>query len=262
MGSFNSRGQLDVLDGRIIVCQGKKRSGKSIMAGLFAMSYPGDLVVLDIAGDDGPTGKHVIDLSGTVDDIARRWPEERREGDARMVLRYVPDPGSPTFLDDMDAVVGLALHHGKVRGRCALLVHEMGVLAKVHQTRPHTRRALMHNRHHKLTMILCMPRSKVVDPLVLGQADLVYTFTLPNPDDRQRTAETIGWDPAELSEAVHGVPWHGYIRYDANEDAAEPPAGADPTVWEREHPDMRLVEYPPLPAEDVRRVQRWYADGR
>jgi len=45
-GSFNSSGQLEIGDGRIITCFGKKRSGKSVMGKLLLASYPGDKMVI------------------------------------------------------------------------------------------------------------------------------------------------------------------------------------------------------------------------
>ena len=249
-GSFDSRGRMEVRDGLIILTVGKKRSGKSVLARLLADSYPGDLMVLDVAGDDGPKGPDVITLHGTVDTLPTRWPEERRPEDGRrMVLRYVPDAGSPTWAEDMDHVVGMALQQGRrlrSRGRvgAALLIHEVGVVAPAGQTRPHMRRALMHNRHNGLTLIMCGPRPQTIDPLVLQQSDLVYVFELLNPSDRKRLAETIGWAPADFDEAVRDLGPHEYLRFDANEQK--------PEEGQR---DMRLVHFPALPA-DVLREQK------
>jgi hypothetical protein len=249
-GSFDDRGALDLADGRIILCVGKKRSGKSILAKLIFQSYPGDRVVIDVAGDDGPMGDGVINIYGNVDSLPRRWPESQRVDDKPMTLRHVPDPGSSTFREDMDAVVGLAMSHGKAqrdRGRlgCCLLVHEIGVLAPSNRTQPHTMRALMHNRHNALTLIMCGPRPQVVDPLVVQQADVIYTFELMNPADRKRLAESMGWHAADFDEAVHDLGRHEYLRYDANEMKPE----------SDEEDDLRLVHFPPLPEDVVRTVK-------
>jgi hypothetical protein len=248
-GSFDERGQLDLADGRIILCVGKKRSGKSILAKLIFASYPGDKVVIDVAGDDGPMGEGVVQIHGDVSSLPRRWPEAQRKDDQPMTLRYVPDAGSSTFREDMDAVVGLALSHGRRqrdRGKvgCCLLVHEIGVLAPANRTQPHTMRALVHNRHNALTLVLCGPRPQVVDPLVLQQADVVYTFELMNPTDRRRLAESMGWNPQDFDEAVHDLGKHEYLRYDSNE--LKPDGDED---------DLRLIHFPALPEDAVRSVR-------
>jgi hypothetical protein len=205
--------------------------------------------VLDIAGDDGPDGPDIIELHGDVETLPRRWPERMRDEGKPMTLRYVPDPGSPTQAEDMDAVVGLALAHGRNlkdrhKGGCALLIHEIGVLTPVHQTRPNMRRALMHNRHNGLTLIMCGPRPQVIDPLVVAQSDVIYTFELMNPDDRERLAKSMGWHPSDFAAAVEDLGPHEYLRFDANE--LKPKDG---------EPDRRLVHFPALPADVVRSVE-------
>jgi len=153
-------GNKDVFFG---IGDGLKRSGKSLLALSVFMAYPGDRIVLDIAGDDGPVGPDVITVQGTVvdGDLPGAWPEYLRKYDDRgrplpMTLRYVPDAGSPTFREDMDHIVGLAMAHGE----CCLLVHEAQVLAAANKTQKHTLRLLMHNRHGGATTALfCGPRA-------------------------------------------------------------------------------------------------------
>jgi hypothetical protein len=242
-GTFGPRGALDPSKGTIILCTGKKGSGKSKMGLLHFRGYPGDRVVIDVAGDDGPMGPDVIDLSGTVADLPSRWPEHLRKDDKRpMTLRYVPDAGSPTFLEDMDRITGLVMAHGD----CALLVHEIGRAAPAGQTPPHMRALLQHNRHRRVTAIFCGPRPQTIDPLVLGQADLVYVFETRVARDRQRIAETVGWNVRDFSDALDELGPHEYLRYDANE---APPAPGDK--------DLRLVHLDALPADVVAEVTRW-----
>lgn len=250
MTTFSEGGAIDPTRGIIASFFGKKRSGKSVMALWFFMNYPGDRIVLDIAKDDGPVGPDVVEIRGTIaeGDLPVRWPEWQRlhTRDGRplpMTLRYVPDPGSPTLLDDLDHMVGLAVAHGQ----CCLLVHEIGVLAQANRTRPHTRRLLMHNRHAGATTALfCGPRPQDIDTLVMQQSDLVYTFELMNVDDRKRIAQNIGWDTREFDRAVLELGPHEYLRFDANE--MKPQAGAD---------DLRLLHFPALPADVVDQVDRW-----
>lgn len=247
-GSFDANGAIDTTNSLIIVCLGKKRSGKSVMGLLLFRSFPGDKVVIDVAGDDGPVGEDVHELTGTVDDLPRRWPEHLREDGKPMTLRYAPDAGSPTFLEDIDAVVGLAYQHSSVEKPACLLVHEMGRVAESNRTPPHTMRVLQHGRHRRLTAIFCMPRPLTVNTLVLGQADLVYAFELPAPADRQRVADNIGWDPVSFTEGMQQLKPHEYLRFDANEPK---PDSDDP------EDDDRLLHMPALPADDVAAVLRW-----
>ncbi|HWB34592.1 MAG TPA: hypothetical protein VHA75_01060 [Rugosimonospora sp.] len=242
MSTFEKDGSIDPSAGRIISCFGRKGSGKSVMALAHFRAYPYDRIVIDPSGDDGPVGEDVHELKGDVSALPARWPEMHRVDEQPMTLRYVPDMGSSTALEDMDAVVGLAMHHG----RCALLVHEVGLIAPAGRTPPNMRRLLNANRHRQVTAIFCGPRPQTIDPLVLAQSDLVYTFDLANPNDRKRIAEEIGWNPREFDAGVHELAWHEYLLFDRNEDKPAPG-----------QVDLRLLHYPPLPREDVDDILRW-----
>lgn len=253
MGTFGPDGAIDPARGVIVFCAGKKGSGKSVMGLLFLKNYPLDRVVIDVAGDDGPIGPGVITIEGnaeTWNGVPPKWPEWLRKFDPRtgkrlpMTLRYAPDGGSPTFLDDVDLVVGMTLAH---KSPCALMIHEIGVVAPAGRTRPHMRRALMHNRHNSATtLILCGPRTQSLDALVLQQADLVYMFETKNLADRKRVAESIGWDVNEFHKAVLELGPHECLRYDDNE--------APPNDDEE---DYRLIHMAALPLETVNAVERW-----
>lgn len=251
-GSFDARGQIDWADGRILLCVGKKRSGKSVMGLVAFRSYPWDKIVVDVAHDDGPWGPDVIDLHGSCDEIPRRWPEHLRpDKGVPMILRYTPDPGSPTYLEDIDAVIGLALHHGKVSGHCMVLVHEGGAVAKSGRTPPHCRRLLMQNRHCNCSAIFCAPRMIGMDPLVGHQADLVYGFEMPGASDRRRLAEDIGWSEPEVADAIHDLGPHEYLRYDSNWPKPE----------HEDDEDYRLVHFPAIPADVVANTLKWARGG-
>jgi hypothetical protein len=243
VATIGDNGKIDPSKGSIISIFGRMRSGKSVMGLTLFRSSPGDRIVLDVAGDDGPEGEDILELEGQKDDLPAKWPEWRRDGDKPMTLRYVPDPGSPTYLEDMDAVVGLAL----ARGECCLLVHEVLELAPAGRTPPNTRRALGQGRHKgATTQIYCGPRTQGINPLVIAQSDLVYCFELKKADDRDVIADNIGWDKREYSELVVGLRPYEHLVYDQNVPAPEP--GAD---------DDRLAIYQPLPAAQVESTLRW-----
>lgn len=256
-GTFNAKGELEPSAAAIILCVGKKGSGKTIMTLLLAQSWPYDMVVIDVAGDDGPMprkrgeGTHDIHLiTGSVDELPREWPEHLRSDPPRpMILLYRPDAGSSTELEDMDAMVGLAYNHSSKERPCMLVVHEIGRAAPAGRTPPHMRRVLNHGRHAGITAAFAGPRSMTIDILVIAQADLVYTFELQSPADRKRVAENIGWAPADFDAAVHDLAAHEYLRFDARE--AKPEQDGDD--------DYRLVHYPALPEDVVAQVQRWAA---
>lgn len=241
MGTLNSRGEIDPSKGVVITCLGKKRSGKSKMALLWFESYPYDRVVIDINGTDGPH-QGVVELTGTADTLPMKWPEHLRDGDKRMTLRYHPDMGSATFAEDVDAVLGMAYRTGRV----CILVHEAGLVAKSSKTPPHMLRILQSNRHRQITALFCAPRPHTMNPLVVGQADLVYVFELPNRSDQEAVADAVGWERDDFALAVKELGQHEYLRADTNEN--RPTTEGDP--------DLRLVHCPALPAEVVTQLDR------
>jgi len=218
-------GQLDPHKAIQVAVVGKKGSGKTELAWLLFESYPFDRVLVDPNQDIQVDPETTEDLE---EPIPTRWPgqtvealDERRERRQRRTLRYVPDFGSPEYREELDRAVGLAYGHP----RTLLFVDEAHEAAPAGRTPPHMRRALRQGRHRHLSMILATPRPVTVDPLVLSQADWVYVFKLPNPNDRKRVAETIGWDPKSFDEAVFDLGPFEHLRYDAaRDDLAHMPA--------------------------------------
>lgn len=190
-----------------VVIIGKKGSGKSVLARSYWASWPFDRLVLDVNGDDVPPDPELVKLTVP---LPTRWPQTEPEK-KRSSLRFKPDMGSETYLDDLDRALGLAYGHR----RTLFLAHEMGELFHVNRLGPFARRALHQGRHAGLSMVLCGPRPITVDPLVLAQADVVHTFRMPNPDDRRRVADAIGWDPREFDEANAALKPHHFLTYDA-----------------------------------------------
>lgn len=254
-GSFDDQGNLEIGDGRLVCCFGKKGSGKSILALMLFLSYPGDKLVIDVARDDGPMGPDVVTLQGSVDTLPASWPEDQRKFDQDgrplpMTVRFLPDGGSATFLEDCDHVLGLAYAHSereKAAGRigvCAL-VHEIGRVAPANMRMPSLSRIFDHSRHAKFSLIMCGPRSKTIDPRVIQQADVVYVFELQSAADRLRISENIGWDRRAFDEDVEELKAHEYLRYDAR----EPKPDGD-------EQDMRLTSWPALPEDVVKETRR------
>jgi hypothetical protein len=215
-----------------VVCVGRKGQGKSELAYVLWDSWERDRIVVDVTGDVG--GHHpepdTFDLEVPP---PGHWPTEMQDAEAdRLSLRYVPDHSHPDYKADLDRVVGLAFSHGD----CLLWVDEIGEVAPSNQVLPNTRRALHMGRHQNLNMIMTGPRPMTIDPLVMAQADVVYAFDLPNPDDRKRLADTIGWDRRDVDDAMAELPDHGYLRFVASEH--------------------ELAIFPPLPLKKVSKRRR------
>lgn len=247
-GTIAADGSIDPSAGAVIVCVGKKGSGKSVMGLGYAKAYPGDRLIIDVAGDDGPVGDDVWELRGRADELPTKWPDWKRDGDKPMTLRYVPDAGSNTFLADVDTALGIGID----RGECLVLVHEMSRVFPSGRPLPNAQRLLQHGRHQgATTLVACGPRSQGIDRLLLQQADLIYVFELQGKDDRDTIADNIGWDKRDFDAAVKRLGRYEHLLFDANVPA---PLG--------DELDTRLRHMDALPAKEVDAIKRWAAGWR
>lgn len=182
----------------IISAWGRKGSGKSTFNRRLYQSYPFDKVCIDVNGDADP--------GADAERISTPLPSRFPEAPAAMLgtprprarnLHFRADPGSDTYTDDLDRAVGLALYP---QDRNALVwAGEVGeFMPSAQGTRPHMRRLLQQNRHYRATALFDGPRPVHVNPLVLAQSDLVAVYHLPNPDDRERIAKSIGYPAARF----------------------------------------------------------------
>lgn len=230
--------QLDARKPIWLTCLGRKGSGKSHLAHRFWDSYPYDRLLIDPNGDVGlGVAEPVEDLELPLPD---RWPEvvdladvDGRRRRRRQTLRFVADMRSPTFVDDMDRAVGLAMAKGDV----LIWLDEAGMLTRASYTPPNTRWMQHQHRHHNVSVLACQPRPIDISPLFISQANFIATFDLPHPRDRERLAGTMGFAPRD---------------FDAAHEAIErPPEGSDDTWtgylwWDGIRRQMWVM--PPLPA--------------
>lgn len=232
-----ARLQLDPRKPNHITIVGRKGSGKSVLAHRFWQGWPGDRLVIDPTGDvDAGDDAERLTLP-----LPARWPTNPL-GDLeavggrpkRSTLRYVPDMGAATYVDDMDRAVGLAF----TKGNAMLWVDEVAELTSANSTPPHVRRLLHQSRHRRLNLMFCGPRPIDINPLVMSQADYLAVFRLPNPSDRKRVADVTGLDLGEFEDALAEATAvdHGYVWYDV---VAE-----------------ELLVCPPLPYRAQRRQER------
>jgi len=185
---------------QIIAVFGRKGSGKSVQAREIFRAWPGvDKLVIDPTGDADPG------LDGTA--MFKRVPERLPsppEGAQHVSARYVADPGSPTYKEDLDRALGLALFP-KERRRL-IWVDEAGEVFPTHlDARPNARIMLQQSRHWYTSLILCAPRPITLSPLCLAQADRVICYDLPNPADRERIANAIGWTPRDFAREMDEI---------------------------------------------------------
>lgn len=199
----------------IVSAWGKKGSGKSFFNSSLYQGWPWDKLAIDVNGnaDVGPDAEKIsLPLPKKFPDASLRMGERRRPRN----LHFVADPGSDTYRDDLDRAVRLALL--PQAKRTLLWAGEVGELMPNGRPGPHMARSLMQSRHYNVSCLFDGPRPVWVDPQVLLQSDLVVVFELPNPADRKRIAETIGWEPREFEREYHetqdrGDFWH--LIYDA-----------------------------------------------
>lgn len=211
---------LDPDTSHFIFVTGRKGSGKSVLAQRLWDTYPYDRLVIDPTGDID-AGEETENLSAP---LPPSWPV--RHDDNRSSLRFVPNRLDPSYKDDIDRAVGLAFFHP----RTLLWADEIHELTRANATPPHFDMALHQGRHQKMTLVMCGPRPMDINPLCISQADYVYVFALPNPKDRQRVAETIGFAPKEFDRYVQGLGQYHYLRWDAREQILDlfPPLPTKP----------------------------------
>ncbi|WP_291761939.1 hypothetical protein [Cellulomonas sp. 73-145] len=184
----------------IISAWGRKGSGKSVFNRRLFDSWPWDKLAIDVNGDADPgpdATKVTTPLPGRFPAPPEPVPGGPRPGPRTLVFRA--DPGAPTYADDLDRAVGMALF--PQAHKTLVWCGEIGeFMPTAQRTGPHMRRLLMQNRHYHTTALFDGPRPMNVNPLVLAQSDLVAIFHLPNPADQERVADTIGYPPARFHE--------------------------------------------------------------
>lgn len=192
---------IDPTRNQVIFAVGRKGSGKSVSARTLFRSWPGvDRVVLDVTGDADP-GADMREIR-LPNPVPARLPEYDKDAGPQ-VYRWIADPHSDTYRDDLDKALALGLWP---KDRAVLMwVDEAGEVFKANQVGPHGRTALHQGRHHNLSLLLCCPRPKGIDPLCLAQADRVLMYDVPNPGDRERLAQALGIKPRLLEQELNAT---------------------------------------------------------
>lgn len=218
--------EIDPVKPLIVSAFGSKGSGKSTFNRSLYRSWPFDKFAVDVNGDADP-GEDAERMR--IADVPARFPARLEDGKPRN-LHVVADPGSATYSDDLDRSVALALmpQDRRVLGWFG----EVGEFTNGNRTRPHMRRLLMQNRHYLASAIFDGPRPKDIDKLIIGQADLVAVYHLPDPDDRERIAKVIGYPAVRFNEECEKTWQRGEFWY---------------LLWVTKH--RRLYRCAPLPLD-------------
>jgi len=210
--------RLDPRRSNFITIVGRKGSGKSTLARRFFDGYPYDKCVVDVTRDEG---EDVTGVRTITDPLPIRWPTNADR--TPTVLRYCPDMGSATVLEDTDVIFRWAMTHP--RQRSCVWVDENESIMPVHSTPANAKRLLHQGRHRNVTLIVTQIRPAHVNRLVFSQADYVAVYMVPDPDDRKTIAKGIGWPTRDFDELVHSLGRYEFLWYDA---AAHDLAHCDP----------------------------------
>ncbi|MDR6212166.1 DNA helicase HerA-like ATPase [Nocardioides zeae] len=201
----------------IIAIFGRKGSGKSVFARELFRGWPAiDKLVIDPTGDADPSLPDQVELRGR---LPEHLPAPKQRG-GYVTARYVANPASESYRDDLDRAVALALF--PKNRRTLLWIDEAGEVFPANRTGPHARTLLQQSRHWWTSAILCTPRPISIDPLVLSQADRVVMYDVPHPRDRERLAGSIGIEPRILNaelDATRARGPHWFLMFDAREHA-------------------------------------------
>lgn len=171
-----------------ILVVGRKGSGKSTAAHALWSSWPHDAICLDPTGDADPP-----DAEPVTTPLPTKFPERGDDGLPKR-LRFQPDSGADTYLDDMDRCLGLALYP---KDKPVLIWVDEGNRLGHSQSKGAVmqRRLLNESRHYACTCVFCCPRPSKIDPLWISQADFIFVYHLPNPRDRETLADNMGYPP-------------------------------------------------------------------
>ncbi|MEN8672567.1 hypothetical protein [Nocardioides sp.] len=197
---------------QLLLVIGRKGSGKSMNAREVFRGWPYiDKFVIDPHGDADPG-----DDLGTVTltSLPDKLPTAKKGEYA--VTRWIADPASSTYREDLDRAVGLGLFPQK--RRVLLWIDEAAEVFPANRLGPNARLLLQQSRHYWTSAVLCCPRPINIDPLCLGQADRVIIYDLPHPRDRERVAASIGIEPRVLNRELDETRARGpywFMMYDA-----------------------------------------------
>ena len=196
---------LDTSRNVIVSAFGRKGSGKTTFNRAIYRAWPTAKLCVDVNGeaDPGPDAQ-------LIRRPLPRMPERVKDKPAPN-LHLIADPGSPSYREDLDDAVGMAMQPADEDS--LVWVGEVGEFTTGNKTGPNLRRLLQQSRHYRTSALFDGPRPMDIDKLVIAQADLVAIFDMPDPHDQERVAQVIGWPPNRFREQCRaawdrGPFWH------------------------------------------------------
>jgi hypothetical protein len=183
--------------GFLLLIVGMMESGKSVFAReTYRRLAHLNRLCVDPTGDAEP-GEDAEELT---EPLPRSWPWSISDEPRNLVYR--PNADDADYVDKMDQALAIALHPRD--RKCVVWVDEAGILCPTaNSTKPNLRLLLMSLRHYgPCSVILCCPRPKKIDTLMIAQATMVVIYHLPSRKDRETLAEDMGF-PVDRFEAAH-----------------------------------------------------------
>jgi hypothetical protein len=82
---------------------------------------------------------------------------------------------------------------------------------------------VVQGRKRSLGHVACHARPREVNRNLIAQANHVFVFDLPNPDDRRHLADLMGLPVADLEEDLAALPEFGFLWWDGDTLLSCPP---------------------------------------
>lgn len=182
----------------IISAFGRKGSGKSTWISALYDSYPYDKLAIDVNGDIDTGATPAILISDPLPDYFPVFSDAEPKN-----LHYIASQKSPTYREDLNQAISMALFPQDKK--VLVNLDEIGEFCTGNYSGPNLRLLLMQSRHYRVTALLAGPRPMDIDPLIIGQSDMIAIYEMPNPADQKRVADIIGYPAARFTEAMNEI---------------------------------------------------------
>lgn len=189
-----------------IFVTGRTGTGKSLLAQRVFLSAAAPRLIID------PADSELTDLPGAV-----TFSNPARPPADAPTARFVPrDPGNRAAYD---AVYRWAFE----RYPRFVWLDEASQVAPAHGGPRWLNTYLIQGRKRGLGHVTCHARPREINRNLIAQANHVFIFDMPNPDDRRHLADLIGLPVAELEADLAALADHGFLWWDGDTLTSCPP---------------------------------------